>query len=435
MINIKHKIDSSRAFQFFQVLRQIAIIVIAIVLARSQLSQAAIGNYEMLFFLLFVLSFFWLSGVFQALLTQYGKLAQQVQQKLLFQLFCFFTAMSLAVVCLLIFGQQWVVPFFTQQTDLDHYALFIVFLFLSLPTQLIEHIYLLQQKTNALLIFAIFSTFGQIAAVVVPLWLGYDFRWSFIGLITFAALKYIWLLQVLLQSATWNIEFAHLGRLLQIAFPLILYAVLGGAVQVVDAYLVNFHYEGDPAQFAIFRYGARELPLTLAVAAAFSSSWLPKLSQQNTYQFDHFLKQTIQLYHLLFPLAIVAALSSRYLFPLVLDEAFLPSYLVFNIYLLILPSRLLFPHTLLIALSRNRLILYVSIAELVVNISISFLLLESYGMIGIAIGTVVAYLFEKFAYLLLLHYLYQIKISDYTAVFWWLLYSFLLLGSVIWSFL
>lgn len=427
---MKWKLDTSRAFQFFQILRQIAIIIIAIALARTNLSQAAIGNYEMLFFLLFVVSFFWTSGITQALLTQYGKLKVAVQQKLLFQLFIFFTLMSAAAAVLLFFGKSWLLPFLIQQTDLQHYTLFIVFLFLSLPTHLVEHIYLLQQKAKAIVHFALFSAFGQIIAVLLPLLLGYDFRWSFIGLIIFATLKYAWLLQVLFQTARWSIEFSYLRNLLKLAFPLILYAILGGAVQIVDAYLVNFHYEGDPVQFAIFRYGARELPLTLAIASAFSSSWFPKLSQQANFQFDDFTRQTTQLYHLLFPLAIIAALSSRYLFPLVLDESFLPSYLVFNIYLLILPSRLLFPHTLLIALSKNRLILYVSIAELILNISISLLLLERYGMVGIAIGTVVAYLFEKFAYMFLLHYLYHIKITDYTAIFWWLLYSILLLTAV-----
>jgi O-antigen/teichoic acid export membrane protein len=428
-------VDTNRAFQLFQVLRQLAIIVIAIALARSGLSQQAIGNYELLFFLLYTVSFFWISGCAQALLTRYTQLPDSDRSRLLFQVFLFSTALSVGIIGLLYWQQETVLNLLVQQPSLAHYQLFLVYMLFSLPTYLVEYIYLLQNKRNALVVFALFSFLGQIVAVLLPLLLGYDFQWSFVALIGVGIVKYSWLVGVIASTIHWNIKWNLLSSLLLTALPLILYALLGGAAQLVDAYLVNWYYEGDTAQFAIFRYGARELPFALAIAVAFSSSWLPKLGTVNTDKLQVFRQRSKELYHLLFPLAIVAAWSSSYLFTQILGEDFAASYLVFNTYLLIIPSRLLFPHTLLIAQERNHWMVYISIVELLINMSVSLLLIGKYGMLGIAWGTVVAYLFEKIAYIVILATKQNIYLATYTAIGWWLVYSTVLGVVVIWSLL
>ncbi|MEM1325112.1 MAG: polysaccharide biosynthesis C-terminal domain-containing protein [Bacteroidota bacterium] len=427
------QIDTHRAFQLFQVLRQLAILVIAIALARSDISQSVIGNYEMLFFLLYAVSFFWISGCAQALLTRYPKLSPEDQPKLLFQLFVLSSIASIGIVLLLFWQQAFFLELLIQRTQLDYFALFLLYMLFSLPTYLVEHIYLLQQKRVALISYAILSGLVQITAVLLPLILGYDFKWSFVALIGVGIIKYTWLLYIMVSMARWSTEWRLLRHLLLVALPLILYALLGGAAQIVDAYLVNWKYQGDTQQFAIFRYGARELPFALAIAVAFSSSWLSTLSKATTTHLHQFRARGQQLYHILFPMAIAAAFASSYLFPWILGADFTFSYYIFNIYLLIIPSRLLFPHTLLIAQEENRYILYTSIAELCINVSISLLLIEKYGMLGIAVGTVVAYLFEKIVYAVIIYRRQGIAIQKYTALGWWTGYTIALVGSVVYG--
>ncbi|MEM9849363.1 MAG: hypothetical protein AAF847_15870, partial [Bacteroidota bacterium] len=344
------KLTTTKAFQFFHISKQLAVIGIAILLSKSGVDGAVIGNYEMLFFLMFAFTFFWVSGSLQGLLTQYPKLSENTQQQLLFQFFLFFTLMSGVIVLLLFFGQEQLVPVFTKRATLDHYTIFLVFLFFNIPTFLVEHIYLLQERAKGIVAFAAFSFGLQVIAVILPLYLGYDIDVSFLALVILSIIKYGWLLIVLIPTARISWQLQPLFDTLKIAFPLILYALIGGFAQVFDSWLVNWYYEGAPEQFAIFRYGARELPLALAVAAAFSSSMLPKLVQQPDESITEIYTKSRLLFHLLFPLAIVAALFSEWLFPIILSPAFQESYAVFNVYLLILINRLLFPHTILISL-------------------------------------------------------------------------------------
>jgi len=273
----------------------------------------------------------------------------------------------------------------------------------------------------------------QLAAIILPVLLGYDLRISFICLAILSVLKYIWLLLLLFEVAQVNWKFDLLWDTLKISLPLMLYSMVGGFAQVFDSWLVNFQYEGDPDQFALFRYGARELPFALAVATAFGSSMLPKLVKNKNESLIEVREKSRILFHLLFPLAIVAAFSSQWLFPLVLNPDFQESYLVFNIYLLILTSRLLFPHTILISLEKNKFIFYTSLVELVINVIASFFLVQKMGLMGIALGTVIAYAFEKIVYVIHLHRNYQLPFHRYTDVRWWVFYSVILSGVVWWS--
>ena len=52
--------------------------------------------------------------------------------------------------------------------------------------------------------------------------------------------------------------------------------------------------------------------------------------------------------HLLYPLSIVLLWVSEFLFVQVFDPAFRESAAIFNVYLLILTNRLIFPHTVII---------------------------------------------------------------------------------------
>lgn len=427
------KLTINKAFQFFHILKQIVLIATAVLLTKSGITQAEIGNYEMLFFLLFAVSFFWINGSIQGFLTKYPQLDSIRQKHLIFQLFVCFSVLSLGVVLLLIIGENSILQVLTNRPQLTHYQIFLIFIFFNLPTYLVENIYLLKERSKALIGFALFSFLLQLVAIILPVLLGYGLRVSFICLAILSVLKYIWLLVLLLEVAQINWQFNLLWETLKLSLPLMLYSLVGGFAQVFDSWLVNFQYDGDPDQFAIFRYGARELPFALAVATAFGSSMLPKLVKSRSESIIEVREKSRILFHLLFPLAIIAAFSSQWLFPLVLNPDFQESYLVFNIYLLILTSRLLFPHTILISLEQNKFIFYTSLVELVINVTASFFLVQKMGLIGIALGTVIAYAFEKIVYIIHLHRDYQLPFHRYTDVRWWAVYSVVLSGVVWWS--
>lgn len=418
-----NRLNTSKAFQAFHILRQIALMMIGIFLARSGVSQEEIGNYEWLMFLLFASSFFWVNGATQGLLTMYPKQDPDSQRSLIFQVFVFFCVMGLIAVALLGFGRNSLVMWLTNRTPINYLELFLAFLFFNMPTFLVESIYLLQDRAKPIVYFAIFSFVGQALAILLPLYLGFSMVYSYVALLVLSMLKFVWLIIVLFQTSRIDWNWTILYRLLQLSLPLILYSLLGGFAQVIDSWLVAWQYPGDKAQFAIFRYGARELPLALAVATAFSASMLPQIASNVGGAVISLKSRSLRLFHFLFPPSILMALFSQSLFVWIFGEDFRASYLVFNVYLLILSNRLIFPHTILIGLEQNNLLFRVSIVELFINLVASIVLVKYLGLMGIALGTVIAYTFEKIVYVVYLRRAYNIAFYQYTHVGWLTFYT------------
>ena len=167
------KLTINKAFQFFHIIRQIVLIATAVLLTKSGVSQAEIGNYEMLFFLLFAVSFFWINGSVQGFLTKYPQLNSIQQKQLIFQFFVCFSVLSLGVVLLLLIGKSSILQLLTNRSEIAHYQIFLIFIFFNLPTYLVENIYLLKERSKALIAFTLFSFLLQLVAIILPVWLGY----------------------------------------------------------------------------------------------------------------------------------------------------------------------------------------------------------------------------------------------------------------------
>ncbi|HQU61462.1 MAG TPA: hypothetical protein PLU64_19775, partial [Saprospiraceae bacterium] len=90
-----------RAFQVFNVLRQGATILIAILLAKSALGTEGIGIYEMLLYIGFTLTAFWIAGLMQGFLAQYPQLAPARQPAFLFNAYLLFLGLSTLVLSIL----------------------------------------------------------------------------------------------------------------------------------------------------------------------------------------------------------------------------------------------------------------------------------------------------------------------------------------------
>jgi Na+-driven multidrug efflux pump len=97
-------------------------------------------------------------------------------------------------------------------------------------------------------------------------------------------------------------------------------------------------------------------------------------------------------------------LVSGWLYPQLFSAEFAQSASVFNVYLLLVISRVVFPQTLLIGLRHAKAIMLVSIIELLLNISLSLLFVQWFGLVGVAYATVLAFAVEK---LMLIGILYR----------------------------
>jgi len=156
---------------------------------------------------------------------------------------------------------------------------------------------------------------------------------------------------------------------------------------------------------------------------------IPEINKNRTAAFFQLKQKSLKLIHLIFPISILLMLTSEWWFPKILNADFTESVEIFNVFLLIVISRLVFPQTILLALKETKVILSISLMELFLNILLSVILVQQYGLVGIAIGTVIAYWFEKIAIAAYLQFKHGIGFGKYTPVKCFLGYSVLLLLS------
>ncbi|MEO1715241.1 MAG: lipid II flippase MurJ, partial [Bacteroidota bacterium] len=215
-----------------------------------------------------------------------------------------------------------------------------------------------------------------------------------------------------------------------VATPLLLHLLIGNSVEYIDGLIVTSYFP-DEGAFAVFRYGARELPLTTLLVGAVVTAMIPVASRSLGQGMQEIRSKTLRLSHWLFPLSAVLMLLSPWLFPFVYNADFQESAIVFNWYLLILGTRILLPQVLLIAKGHNYFLVISAIIETLVNVGLSLWWVRSYGLGGIAAASVVANLINKLNMMIYCRWQWGIRPGQYIALPWYFSYLALLIVAYI----
>lgn len=412
--------------QVFQLLRQGGFILGAILLPNLGVSQEVIGHFEQLLYIGYSLTFFWVAGLVQGMLSSYSDHSRVNQERFLFNAYLLFTVIAGVLSLLMWRFPGLVFALLTHGAELPYYELFVLYLLLNTPTFLLENIFILRGTFKPIYYYGFFSFVVYISALAVPVLWGNSFYWVIVALTALALIKHIYLIALVARSRNRQLDFVLLKRWVLLAMPLMAYAFLGGLMQTFDAWIINYWYDGSPRQFAIYRYGARELPLVLALSTALASAMLPALRKDQEMALKSLKYKSLQLFHWLFPFSIVLMATSNYWYPLVFTRAFDESIIIFDTYLLIIVSRLIFSRTVLISLQDNKSVLYISVVELMVNILLSFVLIVPLGLSGVALATLLSFMLEKGMLCWYLWYRHGIGLRHYLAVKWWAFYTVLI---------
>ncbi len=437
------KLTTTAALQINQILRQGSLVLVSILLAKSGLSIGEIGLFESLLYIGTTVSFFWMNALLQSTLAEYASAEKPQKAQVKFNIFLTFNILSLIVFCLLFFLKNQL-PFFIGQNTLPYFELYSVYLLLNLPPILLESLWAVEDTPLSILAYSVVSHLFLPLAIILPVWWGFDLGYSISAMVVMAAIRYIWLIINILQNKNFTIDIKIIQSFLGLSLPLMGYSFLGGFTGAFSSWIVNWFYEGDLQQFALFRYGAREFPLTLALVTGLSSAIVPVLAKNSTNDtpvMDNKVLNTegvkmlkiksLHLWHWLFPISIVLMLTSKWLFPLVFNPIFKNSAAIFNIYLLLLISRALFPQSILLALKETKTLLWISIIETFLIVGLSFILIFPFGTEGVVWATVVGFTFEKVALIIFLKRKYDLDWNTYTNVKVFLEYSALLVLSYI----
>jgi O-antigen/teichoic acid export membrane protein len=131
--------------------------------------------------------------------------------------------------------------------------------------------------------------------------------------------------------------------------------------------------------------------------------------------------------HFLMPFTLVLMLTSRWWFVALFSREFIASLPVFNTFLLLVISRVIFSFPVLNGLQDKRIALIAACSEALFNVVLCFILVPYWGLLGIALANFFAYGLEKVIYSIRLQRRHQVPVSAYLNVPVWALYTLLLI--------
>jgi hypothetical protein len=397
---IRKYLNTISGLQLFQLLRTGAFFLTSIVFVKSNQSTGSIGAYEIFLFLSSLLCSFWINGLIQSFLplsAENKTFAKKNGNKSpeLFNAFILITFLSLMVILVLLIFRGPLSNILNKSEEIPFYWQLLLFIFFSCPSYLVEYIYLLKDKPGWILRYGILTFSLQVLMVSLPAVLGFGMEYCIDGLVGISVLRYLWLLVMLKKYSEPTFSSIFIKEHLVCGLPLIISALLASASVYIDGVIVLDRF--DPSTFAVFRYGAREFPLIVLLANAFSIAMIPKFSSSDNFKeaLYNLRKKSENMMHFLFPATAVMLLTANWLYPVIFNKNFAESAHVFNIYLLMISSRLVFPHTILIGLKKTRIVMYASIAEFFINGCLSLLFVGFWGIEGVAFAALIAYSAQK----------------------------------------
>ncbi len=384
-------------------------------MSKSDLSLDEIGLVETWLLIVGFFTFFWIIGFSQTFLSQ-----KKLNQWLFFKIIFSFSLVSALFASL-------VSHLFTELSTFSVILLGLNILLLG-PSSYIEYQLLKTEKSqSSFLISSI--TFGlSIVLAFVAIFKFAQLEIVLLAITLATLLRFIIALPIFYSAPANEQNSDSAQSFLKLSYPLILATLIGGGAAYLDGFLVLHFFEND--DLAIFRYGAREFPLFLIAASSLSNVFIKNFSEETLSDTAREIKLKSQKYiFTLFPIAIVLMWSSTYVFQWVFSPEFEQSAFIFNVYLLTLSSRFLFPQSLLIGAGKNRNILKFSVVELLVNLLLSIIFLRLWGLVGIAIATVAAFMLEKILLAAKVKKELGISFYEYTPVATWTIGSIILLAS------
>jgi O-antigen/teichoic acid export membrane protein len=412
--------DHVRMAQLFMLCRQVGVILSSIVIARS-ISIEQVGIFEMLMLCGYLMTFFWSDALLKGYLANPSGAMKEYDSASFLWFFILAAFISMGV---LLIGQQFFLPLFVGRPTLSGLSLFVIYQACIIPLWIAPFIGVLK-KNNAFFV-SVYVLLGPSLAC----WFGFagigELHGVLVGLLIYAFVGLVW---VILQTRfVRELNFRKLFvTLWPVTWPLAMYAISSGLARSFDLWLVAREF--SDATFAFFRYGAREFPVVIAFAAGLSTVMIPKLKSQEA--LGELKMRSTKLMHYAYPLVAIVMFFSPVLFSWFFGDAYKASAIIFNVYLLLALTQFIFPQSILIAREQTKVLWYVSIAELVINIMASLILLKYYGLVGIAWGTLIAFVSEKIILLFLVYRRYHISAMALINPVIWILYTVLLVTTFI----
>jgi O-antigen/teichoic acid export membrane protein len=424
-------LNKFNSLQTFQFLRFGTFFLISILLAKiailyqHEYGMHLIGQYEKLMLVTSSLTFFWVGGITNTLIPYFTNSDPETGKKVMFNAFIILLVFSvLAAISVVIIGR-------VIGKDVDLYNMFALVVLLNTPTYIVDYMFYLNEKYKSLIKWGVVTFFAQIIMLCLPLYFKQSLTLAINLLLVLSLVKFNYTIILLMKFATVNVNFRLIKDFMIRSMPLMFSILLGGSMEYINSYIIGFYFSEE--EFAMFRYGARELPIFLILANSMSNVYSGELARFNQegqlkQGLTKFKNSSTRLMRWLFPATMVLMFVSPYLFKYAYNDQLIDGYKIFNIYLLLIVSRMIFPQTVIMGMMKSKIFYLISSNYLIINCLLAFWFINLFGGIhGIAYATAISYLIEK---IMLATYckMEGIDFRQYTSIKEYLFYSALTVG-------
>lgn len=409
----------------FYAITQTTNLGVSIVLAHQLRNLVEISYFEQAGLITYLFSFFWLSGLIQAFQTKHIPL--QSGQFFTFYILLFGLAIGFMLGVQLF--QKGIGGLMFNQVRIPYLQLYALFMVLSIPLHVVTLWFFHQSDALGQWLFSLAYNLSRLLAFLIPLFLDQSLTMCLSVLCFITFIWHLWMLFLLWRKNDWIWHGAFAKEVLSVTVALSAYAFLGSLIHLIPALIINVHLNQQD-KFAIYRYGAKEIPLLSGILTSLTVAYLPSLKKNVVDGLIALKRGTTLLHHIIFPGIIVIIWLTPFLFKLLFGPIFLPAGLIFIILTLTTTYRLIFSQTVLMALNKNKLLLVSILGELAINFVTSLILVQHLGLAGIAAGTLAGYFFEKLFMVIYLRRFHEILLKDYYPVKLGLIYNSLLWISV-----
>ena len=278
-------------------------------------------------------------------------------------------------------------------------------LLLSLPVDTYDILFIEQRKPRRVVTYTILVSIVQAAGLIYLLISGYHMGLVVLYFVVIYFLRWFHLL--IASRGNEQISIKQAWTFALFALPLVLHALFSGFTDYVDGWLIKSFF--DDAEFAKYRYGARELPLnSILIGAVVSGLILHQVHVAKAMK-----SEIIKILRLLTPILAILILISPWLFQFFYSEDYKISALYFNLYGLLILSHVLFVQLFFYRADDRWLLTLLSFIEVVCNVGLSLFLLEKIGIMGIPIATLVIDFIFRIGMMGLIKKLYGQRLDEY----------------------
>ncbi|MBC7381880.1 MAG: hypothetical protein H7296_02675 [Bacteroidia bacterium] len=427
----KFELTKFNSLQIYQFLRFGSFFAISIILAKityyrytAGFGTLIISRYELLLLLSASLTFFWVSSITNTLIPFYNASDEDKKKRILFNAFVLLTGLSILAGAITV-----VIGFVKYPKNADLFQMFALVIFLNTPAYMADYILYLKGKYRSLIIWGAITFSAQIILLCLPIYFNYTLNLAINLWVILSLLKFNYTIILLMKYSTISFHTRLISEFLKKVIPFMFSILLAGSMDYINSYIVEIYY--SDLEFAVFRYAAKELPIFLILTNSLNNIYSGEIANLNR---EGNLEEALAklkassriLMRWLFPATMIFIFLSKYFFQLAYNQELSQGYRIFNIYLLLIISRMVYPQTVIMGLMKNRIFYLVSTNYLIINCILMFWFMNLWGIEGIAYAFVISYSIEK---LLLVIYckMEGIDIRKYTAVGEYLIYSALTL--------